>query len=138
VHRLMGNHRRFLAWYKGKPIAATCVRFCPGGLIECTANSSLDGFEAVRPNDLLIWRTIEWACTQGFPRYSLGAAHPFLRKSGGVVEPIDRYQLDRTLLHRHQFKENLHEMPRKVLLAFPPPLQQVIRKGLKRYRARAS
>jgi len=127
VHKLVTNHLRFLARYQGKPIAATSVRFCPGGLIEYASNCSLDEYIGLHPNDLLIWRTIEWACKRGFQKYSLGAAHPFLRKSGGVVEPIDRYRLDRTFLHRYEAKENLHAVLRVLFLALPVQLQQVAR-----------
>ncbi len=132
VHELSANHRRFLARYKGKVIAATSVRFCPTGLIEYGGNCSLDEFIGLRPNDLLIWRTIEWACRQGFSKYSLGAAHPFLRKSGGVVEPIDCYRLDRTFLHRHELKENLLAIRTALFHVLPVPLQQVVRAVQKR------
>jgi len=132
VHELSANHRRFLARYQGKPVAATGVRFCPAGLIEYAGNCSLDEFVGLRPNDLLIWRTIEWACQQGFTKYSLGAAHPFLRKSGGVVEPIDRYRLDRSFLHRHELKENLRSIPRSLVYVLPAPLQQTARALRKR------
>ncbi len=125
IHALRSNHRRFIARYQGKPIAATHVRFCPGGLIEYAGNCSVDEFIGLRPNDLLIWKTIEWACEQGFTRYSLGAAHPFLRKAGGVVEPIDRYRLDRTFLHRAQWKEDLERMSRKLLRVAPDRLQRL-------------
>jgi hypothetical protein len=131
VHELSAIHRRFLARYKGKPIAATSVRFCPTGLIEYAGNCSLDEFIGLRPNDLLIWRTIEWACKQGFPKYSLGAAHPFLAKSGGVVEPIDCYRLDRSFLHRYELKENLRDIPRALFHVLPVPLQQAARASLK-------
>ena len=131
THELNANHRRFLARYKGKVIAATGVRFCPAGLIEYAGNCSLDEFIDLRPNDLLIWRTIEWACNQGFREYSLGAAHPFLRKSGGVVEPVDRYRLDRTFLHRHELKGNLRAIPRAVSHVLPVPLQQLAKATLK-------
>jgi lipid II:glycine glycyltransferase (peptidoglycan interpeptide bridge formation enzyme) len=132
VHQLRSNHRRFLARYKGKAIAATHVRFCPGGLIEYTGNCSLDGFVGLRPNDLLIWRTIEWACQQGFTKYSLAGAHPFLRKSGGAIEPIDRYRLDRTLFHSVQRKEDLVTMSRNLFRVVPGPLQWLITKILPR------
>jgi hypothetical protein len=135
VHQLKANHRRFLARYKGKAIAATGVRFCPAGLIEYAGNCSLDEFLSLRPNDLLIWRTIEWACNYGFRKYSLGEAHPFLRKSGGVVEPIDRYRLDRTFLHRHQLMENISATPRQLFRAFPVPFQQVFTRALGKSRA---
>jgi hypothetical protein len=107
INRLPETHRRFIARYQGKPVAATSVRFCPGGLIEYAGNCSKDEFNHVRPNDLLIWRTIEWACEHGFTRYSLGASHPFLRKCGGTVLPIYRYRLDRTFGRRVELKENL-------------------------------
>ena len=131
IHELSANHRRFIARFKGKPIAETSVRFCPCGLIEYTGNCSLDEFNSLRPNDLLIWRTIEWACQQGFHKYSLGAAHAFLTKSGGVIEPIDRYRLDRTFLHRYEWKENVQSLPHRLFHALPAPLQRVTRDTLK-------
>ena len=88
VHTMRRNHRRFLARYQGKVIAAAGLRFCPGGLVEFANNCSLDAYLKLLPNDLLVWRTIEWACEQGFKRYSLGGAHPFLKKWGGDVVPI--------------------------------------------------
>src|ERR1017187_8244717 len=62
-------------------------------------------------NDLLIWKTIQWACEQGFWKYSLGGAHPFLRKWEGTIVPIYRYRLDRTFLRRHDFREDLSRQP---------------------------
>ena len=118
VHRLRTTHRRFLARYKGRAIAATAVRFYRGGLIEYSANCSIDELNRLRPNDLLIWRTIQWACDQGFSRYSLGAAHPFLSKCGGVVVPIYRYRLDRTFLHQAEIRERAADMGRLVLQNF--------------------
>jgi hypothetical protein len=137
THELSANHRRFLARYKNQPVAATGVRFCPAGLIEYAGNCSLDEFNGLRPNDLLIWRTIEWACRQGFTKYSLGAAHPFLRKSGGVVEPIDCYRLDRTFLHRYELKESLRAIPRSLVYVLPTPLQITARALRKRLLRRA-
>jgi len=118
VHRLRTTHRRFLTVQGYRAIAATTVRFYPGGLIEYSANCSIDEFNRFRPNDLLIWWTIQWACDQGFSRYSLGAAHPFLRKCGGVVVPIYRYRLDRTFLHQVEIRERAADMGRLVLQNF--------------------
>jgi hypothetical protein len=118
VHRLRATHRQFLARYQGKAIAATTVRFNPGGLIEYSANCSIDEFNCLRPNDLLIWKTIQWACDHGFSRYSLGAAHPFLKKCGGVVVPIYRYRLDRTFLQQVEMQERAAEIGRHVLHGF--------------------
>jgi hypothetical protein len=119
VHHLRHNHRHFLARLNGEVIAATGLRFQPGGLVEYANNCSLDEFINLRPNDLLIWRTIEWACQQGFTKYSLGGAHSFLRKAGGTVVPICRYRLDRTFLHRHDLKENFRSYAGLILARLP-------------------
>ncbi|MGA3092585.1 MAG: GNAT family N-acetyltransferase [Terriglobales bacterium] len=132
VLELSANHRRFLARYQGQAIAATSVRFCAGGLIEYAGNCSLDRFNSLRPNDLLLWRTIEWACQRGFRKYSLGAAHPFLQKSGGMIEPIDCYRMDRTFFHRYQLKESVLALRRALLHALPVRMQPVARAWLKR------
>lgn len=129
VHSMRGNHRRFLARYQGKVVAAAGIRFCPGGVIEYANNCSLDEFMKLLPNDLLLWRTIEWACQHGLKRYSLGGAHPFLRKWGGTVNPIYRYRLDRTLFRRHNLRENIAAMARN-LAGRIPPLQGRIRNVL--------
>lgn len=105
--RLTKNRRLFLALFSGKVIAINIFRFFPGGLFESAANSSLDEFMHLKPNDLLQWRGIQWACAQGFRRHSLGGAHEFLRRFGGTVIPIIRYRLDQTLFRRHDIKENL-------------------------------
>jgi hypothetical protein len=107
VHGLPRNHLRFLARFQGKVIAATGLRFLSGGLVEYANNCSLDEFMHLRPNDLILWKTIQWACEQGFTKYSMGGAHPFLRKSGGTVVPIYRYRLDRSFLQHHSFREHI-------------------------------
>lgn len=132
THELRANHRRFLARYKGNPIAATGVMFCPAGLIESAGMCSLDEFIKLRPNDLLMWKSIEWACEQGFRKYSMGSAHPFHVRSGGVVEPIDCYRLDRTFLHQHELGETLRAIRRSLVYVLPAPLQQTARALRKR------
>lgn len=130
THNMPQNHRRFLAKYQGKTIAATGLRFYQGGLVEYANNCSLDEYLYLRPNDLVLWRTIEWACDQGFSRYSLGASHPFLRKSGGTVVPINRYRLDRSFLRRHDLRERIADMSRKVIAEFlRPRMRLLVRKG---------
>jgi hypothetical protein len=127
-YRLQNNIRLFLARYEGKIIAGNTVRFFPGGLVEAANNASLDEFLRLRPNDLLMWRIIEWACAEGFPRFSLGAAHSFLRKFGGSVSPIHRYRLDRTWMRRHDLRETLLDFGREKLRKFPPPVENAVRK----------
>src|SRR5215475_8540008 len=119
VHSLRANHRRFLARYNGQVIAATGIRFLKGGLVEYANNCSLNEFMHLRPNDLLMWRTVQWACEQGFPKYSMGGADSFHRRSGGTVVPVCRYRLDRTFLHRHDFKESIRARARLFLEKAP-------------------
>ena len=128
---LRNNRRLFLATFSGKVIAINIFRFFPGGLFESAANSSLDEFMHLKPNDLLQWRGIQWACDQGLRRHSLGGAHEFLRRFGGTVTPIVRYRLDRTLFRRHDLKENLRATARSLLQSAPPGMEQRVRKLLK-------
>jgi hypothetical protein len=79
----------------------------------------LDACAHLRPNDLLIWKTIEWGAAEGFRRYSLGGAHTFLRKTGGILTPTYRHRLDRTWLHRHNFGETIGDRGRETLRKVP-------------------
>jgi hypothetical protein len=119
VHEMRGNHRRFLARYNGKLVAASGLRFYSGGMVEYANNCSLDEYMKLQPNDLLVGKTIEWACEQGFTKYSLGGAHPFLRKSGGTVVPIYRYRLDRTFLRHHDLAEGISAVARALRRRLP-------------------
>jgi Acetyltransferase (GNAT) domain len=110
--RLTANRRLFLARASGKVIAMNIFRFFPGGLFESAANSSLDEYIHLKPNDLLQWKGIEWACRQGLRRHSLGGAHPFVLRFGGTVVPILRYRLDRTWLQRHDLREKAQDIGR--------------------------
>jgi hypothetical protein len=128
--RLRGNRRLFLATFESQVIAINIFRFCPGGLFESAANSSLDGFMNLKPNDLLQWRGIQWACAQGLRRHSLGGAHEFLVRFGGSVVPTLRYRLDRTLFHHHDLKDDLNAKARSILKNAPPGVDQTVRKLL--------
>jgi len=127
-YRLRENIRLFLARHEGKIIAGATIRFFPGGLLEYANNASLDEFLHLRPNDLLVWKVIEWACAEGFPRFSLGGAHLFLRKFGGTVIPIHRYRLDRTSLRQHDLREALKDAARGGLRRLPAPVSKTIRR----------
>ncbi len=125
--RQRDSFRVFLARYSGQVIAGMTLRFAPEGLVECSNNSSLDDFLYLRPNDLLMWKAVEWACSAGFRRMSLGGAHRFLREFGGEVEPIRRYRLDRTMLRRHDLQEATLDLGRETVRQFPRPVQRAIR-----------
>jgi len=128
AQHLTANHCAMVARAAGKTVAGIMLRFYPGGLLESAANSSLDEFLYLKPNDLLLWRATEWGCAQGFRCYSLGAAHPFLRWCGGKVWPIYRHRLDRTWLRRHDIGETMSEFGREALRKMPEPVRDAMRR----------
>jgi GNAT acetyltransferase-like protein len=125
--RTRSSRRLFLAKHSGMVIAGSVFRFFPGGLIEYSRNSSRPEYLNLKPNDILVWRAIEWACEQGFVCLSMGGAHRFLREFGGSAVPILRYRLDRTLLSRHDRKEALVDAGRECLRRLSPPWETRIR-----------
>jgi hypothetical protein len=121
------NRRMFVARYNGKMVACTSFRFHRGGLIEASENFSLAEYFHVRPNDLVYWRAIEWACAEGFPLNSLGGSHQFHRKAGGPIVPILRYRLDRTFFHRYDLEEAVRDRGRRALRSLPPRVETFVR-----------
>ena len=122
------NRRLFLARHEGRIIAGTVVRFTRGGIVEYAANCSSPESLRFKPNDLLQWRAIEWACGEGFSRYSFGSTHPFMRKFGGQILHSYRYRLDRTLLRRHEIKEGAQKLARKAFHAMPDSVKNRLRR----------
>jgi hypothetical protein len=127
------NRQLLLARYEGKIIATEITRLYPGGMIEAAANSSLAGYLKLKPNDLLLWHVIEWACAEGFKRYSLGGAHLFLRLTGGSIVPVYAYSLDRTWLRRYEIKDALEKSGRNMFNALPGGLKTRVRRVLKHH-----
>jgi len=125
------NRQLFLARYEGKVIAGTVIRLYPGAMIEYAANNSLVEYLKLKPNDLLQWRVVEWACAEGYKHYSLGGAHLFLLKMGGTIVPVYRYRLDRTWLHRYELRETLAKSGRNMFNALPVGLKTGVRRALK-------
>jgi len=128
---LKGNRRLFLARVSGKAIAINRFRFFPGGLLESSANSSLDEFIHLKPNNLLQWRGIQWACQHGLRRHSLGGSHPFLMRFGGTVVPVLHYRLDRTWLRRHDIRSAVEGVGRRIA-------RRLVAKGLPRQAGKKS
>ncbi len=122
------DHRKVLiAIADGKVIAGSYFRFCRGGVVEYAANNSLELFQKLRPNDLLCWRAIEWACDAGFSHFSMGGSHLFLRRFGGEAYSTFRYSLDRTFLRRHEKRERLSRFAVNTYLSLPDTLRRRIR-----------
>ncbi len=119
AHGLRNNRRYFLARHEGKIIAASSVRFCPGGLLEYAGNVSLEEHFLLKPNDLLKWKIVEWGCAQGFSLFSLGGAHQFHLRSGGTVVPIYRHRFDRTWFRRYDLQEAVTNTARSTLRSVP-------------------
>jgi hypothetical protein len=117
---LKNNRVLFLARVDGKIVAINRFRYCSGGLFESSGNSSLDEYTRLKPNNLLQWKGIQWACSHGLRRHSLGGSHPFLVRFGGTVVPIMQYRLDRTWLHRHELRSNVEKVGRRIARKLPP------------------
>jgi hypothetical protein len=115
-----GNRRLLLARYKGDVIAGVMLRFFPGGVAEHAANSSLQSALYLRPNDLLHWRAIEWACANGLTKYNLGGTSLFLRKFGGQVATTTRYRLDLSLFRRHTIMDWMVDKVEEIRPLVPP------------------
>ncbi len=88
------NRRVFIAKADAKTVAGSFYRFCPNGMVEYAANFSLPEYRQLRPNDMLGWHAIKWACENGFSRFSMGGSHLFLRRFGGEVVTTYRYTRD--------------------------------------------
>jgi hypothetical protein len=129
--RLTSNRRLFLAYFDGEVIAGVVVRHCPKGIIEYAANSSLLEKLHLKPNDLLHWRVIQWACREGYTSYSLGGTHQFLRKMGGTIVPVYRYRLDHTWFRRHERRETLQKSGMKIFRRMPQRLQNQVKQALR-------
>jgi Acetyltransferase (GNAT) domain len=126
--RLKGNRLLLIAKLAGKTIAVNIFRFCPGGLFESSANNSLEEFIHLKPNDLLQWRGIEWACRNGLRRHSLGGSHEFLVRFGGTIVPTVRYRLDQTFLRRNDLHDAVEAIGRRVVHTLPPFAAKGLRK----------
>lgn len=127
AHLQKDYRRTFIAKYQGKVIAGSYYRFCRGGVIEYAANNSLTEFQKLRPNDLIGWRSIEWACENGFTHYSMGGSHLFLRRFGGELVHTQRYKMDMSFLHVHDLKENIINFGLKTYRNLPPSVKSKLK-----------
>lgn len=122
----------FIARHNGKIIAGSYYRSCPGGVVEYAANNSLPEYQKLRPNDLLGWHSIRWACENGFPLYSMGGSHLFLRRFGGETVTTYRYKIDLTFLRIHNLKEAVNDLSIRTYKNLPQPVRTKIKTVLGR------
>jgi hypothetical protein len=125
-----GNRKLFLARHSGKVIAGSVFRFIQGGLVDYSRNGSLPEHQQLKPNDILAWRAVEWACQNGFQRMSMGGSHRFLREFGGTAVPVLRYRLDRSWMRRHDRREQLTEFAGRMVKRLPERWEKAVRRLL--------
>jgi len=122
--RLTNNRRLFVALDGGKIVAGSSMRFYRGSIAEYAWNASLPEFQHLRPNDLLHWRIIEWACQQGMHTYLLGSTHQFSLKYSDRVIPTYRYLKDWTFFKTHTRQEDLTRVIYRTYQNLPRSLKE--------------
>lgn len=126
------DHRKILiAKHDGKVVAASYFRFSRGGVVEYAGNNSMPEFLALRPNDLLMWRAIEWACKENFTYFSMGGSHTFLQRFGGEVVSCFMYETDLSRLKTVRLKNRLSDRLEKFYRAIPYSVRQKMKRILK-------
>ncbi len=122
------NRRIFIAKMNGKVIAGSFYRFAPGGVVEYAANFSMPEYYKLRPNDLIGWRVIEWACKSGFSHFSMGGSHLFLRRFGGEIITTYRYKCDQGRFYLHDLRESVREFGTEAYRRLPKKIRVNVRK----------
>jgi len=129
---LLENRRIFIAKADGKVIAGSFYRYCPGGMVEYAANFSMPEFQKLRPNDLIGWHAIKWACDADCKYFSMGGSHLFLRRFGGEVWTTFRYTQDNRPLTFRSIKENAHQIGAAAFRRLPPNIRHGVRRVIAR------
>lgn len=124
------NRRTFIAKAESKVIAASFYRFCPRGVVEYAGNCSIPEYQYLRPNDLISWHAIQWACSEEFTRFSMGGSHLFLRRFGGEVLPTYRYWRDHSRLKLHDLRERTRELSLGAYKRLPTKVRANVKKVL--------
>lgn len=126
------NRRVFIAKADGKVIAGSFYRFCENGVVEYAANFSMPEFQKLRPNDLIGWHAIQWACDTEFSHFSMGGSHLFLRRFGGEIVQTYRYRRDNSLFKLHNLRENAREFGVQTYHRLPENIRSGVRRILDR------
>ncbi|MBX3298142.1 MAG: GNAT family N-acetyltransferase [Acidobacteria bacterium] len=125
--------KTLIAVHKGRVIAGSYFRFCPGGVVEYAANNSRKEFQRLGPNEMLIWHAIQWACGASFRTFSMGASHPFLLRFGGEPVSTWRYRCDRSFLSIHTNRERIGRIAFNTYNAIPETIKRRIRSARAAY-----
>jgi hypothetical protein len=125
---LRDSRRIFIAKAEGRVIAGSFYRFYPGGVVEYAANFSLPGSQRLRPNDLIGWHAIQWACRDGFSHFSMGGSHLFLRRFGGEVMTTWRYCRDERPITVTRLKSGVRDLGVEAYRRLPENLRARMRR----------
>jgi lipid II:glycine glycyltransferase (peptidoglycan interpeptide bridge formation enzyme) len=102
-----------LAYWKGKSIAGVYVVIHRNTVYALRAGSRTEGLN-VRPNELMHWKTMEWACENGYSKYNMGMVNEpvpteksdkwgiwrWKKEWNGSLERIEIF--DKTILPRYK------------------------------------
>lgn len=124
------NRRIFIAKTENKVIAGSFYRFATGGVVEYAANFSIPEYQKLRPNDLIGWHAIQWACNEGLSHFSLGGSHLFLRRFGGQVHKTYRYRQERRAFGFRSLREKTYEFGLETYKRIPANVRTEVRKML--------
>lgn len=108
------NRKLFVAYYGGRCVAGTILRYQIEGLAEYSENASLPEFWEFRPNDLLLWEGIKWAKNVGCTALNFGGHELFKKEFGGTLYPVFRSSLDKSLFGLRDRRERLEMFARRV------------------------
>lgn len=103
------SSRVFLARWRGEDIAGVFT-VVHGGTVYALAAGSFSEWWMVRPNDVLHWRVMEWACRRGYSRYYMGLVSDPPPVEGSSAWGVWRWKrewrgrLSRFLVFRKVFK----------------------------------
>lgn len=122
------NRRIFIAKTEGKVIAGSFYRFTDGGVVEYAANFSMPEHQKLRPNDLIGWHAIQWACSKGFSHFSMGGSHLFLRRFGGEILKTYRYKWDDGKFHMNDIRVRTREFGVDAYRRLPEKIRTGVRK----------
>jgi len=81
----------FLAKWSGQDVAGVFI-VIHGNTVYALASGSLNEAWSARPNDLLHWKAMEWACERGFSHYNMGLVPQPIPTEGSYMWGLWRWK----------------------------------------------
>ena len=121
----------FLGRWKGKSVSGVFVVIHGNTVYALAAGSLSEGWK-VRPNDIMHWKVMEWACQNGYSKYHMGLVHEPPPAEGSSAWGIWRWKREwKGSLERIQIFDKLF-LPRYKLMLKAKKLIERGYTGLKR------